>query len=360
MPRAHIVRESTIVRSGRVMQLEGMFDVPPSDISRVEWDVSVPIEERDWQIGLIVGPSGSGKSTIAAELFGEQLVGEHKWAHDRALVDGFPADMTATQVADTLSRVGFSSPPAWRRPYHVLSTGQKFRADVARALAENRGDLVVFDEFTSVVDRQVAQIGSSAVGRAIRATPGQRFIAVTCHYDVEEWLQPDWVLRVDEGRFLWRSVQRRPPIQLDIRRVGTAAWQLFREHHYLSSEILKNAHCFAAFVNGRPAAFVAMAPWSHVRKGAWQMHRVVCLPDFQGVGIGRRFMNHMAHHYATTKGAVYIVTSVRGLIRSLARDRSWTMTRKPSRVQNRPGKNMQQKKISSGRLTATFRYAGTK
>jgi ABC-type ATPase with predicted acetyltransferase domain len=342
------------------MQLEGMFDVLPSDVSRVEWDVSVPVEDRDWQVGLIVGPSGSGKSTIAAELFGEALVDEHEWAHDRALVDGFPADMTATQVADTLSRVGFSSPPAWRRPYHVLSTGQKFRADVARAMAENRSGLVVFDEFTSVVDRQVAQIGSSAVGRAVRATPGQQFIAVTCHYDVEEWLQPDWVLRVDEGRFLWRSVQRRPPITLDIRQCDVEAWRLFREHHYLSRTISNSSRCYVAFVDGRPAAFVAMNPWSHVRRGAWQMHRVVCLPDFQGVGIGRRMMDHVAALFLRESGPVYIVTSVRGLARSLARDPKWRMTRKPSRVTSKPGKNMVQKTISRGRLTTTFRYAGSR
>jgi len=70
MPRAHVVVSSTIRPSARVLQLRGIFDVPPAAESRVEWDVNLPLEERPWSVGLIVGPSGAGKSTVARELFG--------------------------------------------------------------------------------------------------------------------------------------------------------------------------------------------------------------------------------------------------------------------------------------------------
>ena len=58
----------------------------------------------------------------------------------------------------------------WLRPFHVLSNGEQFRATIARALAESaKGrELVVIDEFTSVVDRTVAQIGSAAIAKTIR------------------------------------------------------------------------------------------------------------------------------------------------------------------------------------------------
>jgi len=64
------------------------------------------------------------------------------------------------------------------------------RVDLARALLEK--DFVVFDEFTSVVDRQVAQTTSLAVNKAVRKM-GKKFIAVSCHYDIVDWLEPDWV-----------------------------------------------------------------------------------------------------------------------------------------------------------------------
>ena len=64
------------------------------------------------------------------------------------------------------------------------------RVDLARALLEK--DFVVFDEFTSVVDRQVAQTACIAINKAIKNT-NKKFIAITCHYDVLNYLQPDWV-----------------------------------------------------------------------------------------------------------------------------------------------------------------------
>src|SRR5439155_19760773 len=54
--------------------------------------------------------------------------------------------------------------------------------------------LPIFDEFTSVVDRTVAQIGSAAVAKTIRRS-GKQLVAASCHYDVIEWLQPDWIDR---------------------------------------------------------------------------------------------------------------------------------------------------------------------
>src|SRR6185295_19097477 len=102
--------------------------------------------------------------------------------------------------------------PSWVKPLHVLSNGEQFRANLARTLAESP-DIAVVDEFTSVVDRTVAKIGSAAVAKCVRAS-GRRFVAVSCHADIEEWLQPDWKYDVPAGKLSWRSLQRRPELQL--------------------------------------------------------------------------------------------------------------------------------------------------
>lgn len=62
-----------------------------------------------------------------------------------------------------LSSVGLGSVPAWLRPYHVLSEGEKFRAMMARVICDAPRQVVI-DEFRSVVDRQIAKIGASAFG----------------------------------------------------------------------------------------------------------------------------------------------------------------------------------------------------
>src|SRR5262249_34898072 len=154
----------------------------------------------------------------------------------------------------------------------------------ARLLAE-APELAVMDEYSSVVDRTVAQIGSAALAKVVRQR-GQRFIAVTCHDDVEAWLQPDWGYRPAGNAFTLWGLQRRPPIALDIVRCQAAAWRLFAAHPYLSHALHASAVCFLAVWRERPVAFSAWLPFVSPGPPTRREHRTVTLPDFQGVGIG--------------------------------------------------------------------------
>src|SRR5437016_2644630 len=131
MPTATIHLQTPIYRTARVAQIEGLFDLDPSRVSEIVWTAELPLEEKPWHIGLVVGPSGSGKSTLARQLWPEALACEPAWPRDRAIIDAFPAGMRIKEIVGLLSSVGFSSPPAWLRPYHVLSTGQQFRVKLA-------------------------------------------------------------------------------------------------------------------------------------------------------------------------------------------------------------------------------------
>ena len=102
-------------------------------------------------------------------------------------------------IEKTFTSVGFSSPPSWLKPYKVLSNGEKMRVDLARCLLDNK-ELIVFDEFTSVVNRECAKTTALAISKAIRRSD-KRFIAVSCHDDVIEWLAPDWIYDTDQKRF---------------------------------------------------------------------------------------------------------------------------------------------------------------
>jgi GNAT superfamily N-acetyltransferase len=346
------------------MQLEGLFDVPPSPESSERWDVSLPLDERSWNIGLIVGPSGCGKSTVAREVFGDAVVTGHDWPEHQSVVDGFPVGMSIKDITGLLSSVGFSSPPAWLRPFHVLSTGQQFRVTVARALAEPR-DLVVIDEFTSVVDRTVAQIGSAAVAKAVRGS-GRRFVAVACHYDIIDWLQPDWLYEPATNTFQWRCLQRRPPICLTVRLVSSDAWNLFKKYHYMSAEHHPGARCFVFLLGDDPVAFLSVIhyPGAH---SCWRAHRAVVLPDYGGAGIGSKLAETVAPWFAATGKPFFAITAHPALTRHHARSPLWSMTRKPSMVKSRNsdgeirGKNGYERmgeRMATNRITATFRYAG--
>lgn len=293
--RAQFTLSADVHQSARVMQMAGMMDVPLDEKTSESWDVDVPIEERDWSVGLVVGPSGSGKSSLARQLWPDALMTTPGWSPDRSILDDFPESMSVRDIVKLLNAVGLGSVPAWLRPRHTLSTGEGFRADIARTLAETEG-LVVVDEFTSVVDRQVAQVGSHSVQKAIRRS-GRQFVAVTCHYDVTDWLQPDWVVDMAGGTFSWRSVQPHPPVELRVHPVDHSAWRVFARHHYLSGQLHKAARCFGGFVGDECVAFTSYLHYPHPRTKTIKMgHRLVVLPDWQGLGIGGRLDDWLGQH----------------------------------------------------------------
>jgi hypothetical protein len=169
---------------------------------------SLPIDGDDWQIGVIFGRSGSGKSSIAKKLFLDAYVTGFDYKH-LCVLDDFPEGIETSEVTRLLCSVGFASPPDWLKSYSCLSQGEKMRVDIARALCLPK-KLIVFDEFTSVVDREVAKIASYAISKAIRRQKDKKFIAVTCHYDVVDWLDPDWVFCTDTMEFDRKKESGRP------------------------------------------------------------------------------------------------------------------------------------------------------
>ena len=367
MPHLNFSKSSEIKRTARVAQLEGLFDIVPSPKSTVSYDIDVPIETFDWNIGVIVGPSGCGKTTIARELFGDKIDQGFTWAGDKSIVDSFPKSMAIKDITALLSSVGFSSPPNWLRPYHVLSNGEQFRVGIARGLAESP-DLFVVDEFTSVVDRTVAQIGSAAIAKAVRKR-GQKFVAVACHYDILDWLQPDWVFDPSTSRFA-RDCLQRPQITLSVQPVsGKQYWPIFSKFHYLNRGIHNGAKCFCAFYQGRPVAFTAVLTMPCPQGTRWKEHRTVCHPDFQGVGIGNAMSNFIASCFHGTRGRYYLsVTANPAMVAYRAKSPLWNMTRKPTNNCDQRARRATKAKtaamtqwrqaLGTDRITASFRYCG--
>ena len=159
MPSFDIVRTHDAGNSFRVQSVIGKFDLQSQQVvERFQGEIDLP---NEWNVGLIVGASGTGKTTIAKELFPDAYFDGYEYRQS-SVIDDLPERAKMDEVTRMLNSVGFSSPPSWLKPYSVLSNGQKMRVDMARALLTDE-PLVVFDEFTSVVDRQVAKVGSYAV-----------------------------------------------------------------------------------------------------------------------------------------------------------------------------------------------------
>jgi ABC-type lipoprotein export system ATPase subunit len=355
MQSVKFLKKITYKPTFRTEQICGIYDLEPKKTLEKEFVFDIDLN-FDWQIGMIVGLSGSGKSSLAKELFTKNYDPKHKWTDDTSFLNDFSKDISIKEICKCLSNIGFSSPPLWLLPYRELSTGQKFRVDVVRSILESE-EMCCIDEFTSVVDRNVAKIGSHCIQKFIRKT-NKKFVAVSCHSDIQEWLQPDWIFDVDTNK-LTRGYLQRPKIELKIYEEGIEKWELFRKYHYLNTSIHKGAKCFVGYVWDIPVVFGSYLTFPHPKiKKTKRGHRTVVLPDFQGLGIGNKMSDFVAK-YCINKGFRYFsTTSQPSMIYYRNKSKNWKIIRLPSKLGgfkrntafNRPNST------SFQRITTSFEY----
>lgn len=203
----NITKETKPKETFRVSSVLNAFDLSIDKIKE-HFEGNIDIEDKEWNVGLIVGSSGTGKSTIAKELFPDNYIFEQTYS-EGSVIDDMPKDKSVKEITKAFTSVGFASPPSWLKPYSVLSNGEKMRCDLAKSILEEK-EIVVFDEFTSVVNREVAKTGSFAIQKSIRKL-NKKFVAVGCHSDIIEWLQPDWIYNTDEQRFFFAQANTNDP-----------------------------------------------------------------------------------------------------------------------------------------------------
>jgi len=348
MPNFNIVKEVKPKKTFRVSSVIGKFDLQTEHIKeQFIGDIDL---DNEWQIGCIIGSSGSGKTTIAKELFPDSYITNFKYEAE-TILDDMPKEKSVDEITRTFNSVGFSSPPSWLKPYSVLSNGQKMRVDLANGLLQDK-ELMVFDEFTSVVDRNVAQIGSYAVQKAIRKTK-RKFITVSCHYDIVDWLMPDWIFNTDSMTFqdLRKQKKNRPEIKFEIYQTrDKSIWKMFAKHHYLSHYHNNAANVYVAFVNEQLAGFISILHQPHpIVKNIRRVHRVVVMPDYQGVGVGIRLLEYIGTKYINNKYRFTITTSAPSLINYFKNSINWMCKRFGRNIKHAVGD-------SSSRITTAWEY----
>ena len=310
-----VIDQFSIDTAGYQETFEACFDLP---------DV--------WNVGLIVGRSGTGKTTVLKELFPEAC--KPTFLNPAlTVIDSMPEDCKPSEITQMFNSVGFSSPPSWLKPYPVLSNGEKMRVQLAFALL-SKNEVTAFDEFTSVVDRQVAKIASHCVQKAVRKH-NQKFVACSCHYDVQEWLQPDWIFNTDLMKFenLTDSVglkKNRPVAECEIYRAfdKTEAWNAFKKYHYLSHSHNNAADVYTLYLDGSLCGFFSVLNFPHpVVKKAVRAHRVVVLPDFQGMGLGLIMADAIAAMYVERGYRFFFTTTSPAIVNAFNKSKNWYLKR---------------------------------
>ena len=261
----------------------------------VESPVVIPDLPTDG-IVLIVGTSGSGKSTILKNL-GEYAPPRIEFYN--TVIENFS---TPEHGEELLLACGLRSIPTWFRTPHTLSNGEHHRFEMAMSLDQGINKI---DEFTSVVDRDTAKSLAYSMRKYYdqRGTTEPLYIA-SCHRDIIDWLDPEWVYdtdlqKLDNRRSLLR-LGTRPELTLTIRSSSADYWRYFSKYHYLDTAISKSAHYYVLLLGDKPIGFhAAIHSTNRDIHSYWRGHRTVILPEFQGMGIGTRFSDAVAEIYVS-------------------------------------------------------------
>jgi ABC-type lipoprotein export system ATPase subunit len=257
----------------------------------VEPNVAIPKLPTEG-IVLIVGTSGSGKTTILKTVDDPTPI---QVDYNKTVIENFS---TPERGEELLLACGLRTIPTWFRPPNTLSNGEFHRFEIAVGLDQGH---TIIDEFTSVVDRDTAKSLALSVRKYFDRDPGVLYIA-SCHRDIIDWLDPEWVYdtdlqKLDNRRSLLR-LGTRPELALTIRSTGPDYWRYFSKYHYLDTNMSRSVHCYVLLLGDKPIGFhAAIHSTNRDIHSYWRGHRTVILPEFQGMGIGTAFSDAIAEIY---------------------------------------------------------------
>lgn len=322
--------------------------------------------KTDYNVGLIIGASGSGKTTLAKQIFGDdcfKIVLNEKLP----ILEQFPKNYTYDQCADLLSGVGLTQVPCWIRPVFTLSNGQKYRAEAALMMCSD--EISIIDEWTSVVDRNVAKIMSFCIQKHAR-NQKKRVVLLSCHYDVIDWLNPDWIIDCNkesyqDRRLLWQKFKRSEQLKFDVRKTNSKSWKYFSKYHYLSDKLPGGEnYFFGLFLNETQIGFICFSnyvPHSNKNlKKIFHFNRLVIHPDYSGIGLGIKFINETSKIMSELNYKIMGKFSSTPVYLSMIKNKNWKLKDIKRQIgkMNVGGNMMRKSGFRENIKTYSFEYIG--
>lgn len=326
---------SPVIKSFRGIKAGQSLDIDMEKKSEHHLKVLADIE-TDFNIGLIVGASGSGKTTLGKQIYGEDAFNSIL-KDDEAVIDQFSDEYSYDEIANMLSGVGLTSVPCWIRPAYTLSNGQKARAECALQMATNN-EITIIDEWTSVVDRTVAKVMSHCINKHARKS-NKQIVLIACHYDIIEWLNPDWIIdcntqTFEDRRELSKIEKKKEQLEFTIKPITGESWKYFSKYHYLNDRLVGgiNQH-YGLFYNDIQIGFISYNNYVPRRRGTnsaqklYSMHfnRLVIHPDYCGFGLGIKFLNETAKDMVKRGYKVFGKFSSAPMYASLSKSDLWKL-----------------------------------
>lgn len=103
-------------------------------------------------------------------------------------------------------------------------------------------------------------------------------------------------------------------------------WEIFRKYHYLNTDLHTASQQYVGVLNGEIVCHTGVI-YFPMRKGKKRVHRLVVLPDYQGVGIGTHFIKEVAKITTREGFELNLTTTTPALVGALKRDNEWVLAR---------------------------------
>ena len=124
----------------------------------------------------------------------------------------------------------------------------------------------------------------------------------------------------------------------------------------MNNEINNSSHCYIGYLENNPVCFFAVLHFPHpIAKNIKKGHRLVVLPDYQGLGIGHIFSTFVADLYKKQGYRFIITSSTKSLYKQRSADLRWIVTRK-GRTSNSGG--ILKDTNSQNKITYSYEYIG--
>ena len=133
----------------------------------------------------------------------------------------------------------------------------------------------------------------------------------------------------------------------------------------MNHKVNNASKCYIGYFENNPVVFYAVLHFPHRSVNNFKRgHRLVVLPDYQGLNIGHTFANRIAQRYKDD-GYIFINTSSnKALFWQRQRDPKWVITSKSRKI-NHQGDLSQSDRVGAGfgtqnKYTYSYEYVGNR
>lgn len=134
----------------------------------------------------------------------------------------------------------------------------------------------------------------------------------------------------------------------------------------MNTDLHSGAEQYVGVINGEMVCHTGIIQFP-MQKGKKRVHRLVVLPDYQGIGIGTMFIKAVAKQISARGFEVNLTTTTPALVHALKRDSAWVLARygREKSGMKDYGKRYGKKAahlvnaVSTNRVTYSFWYKAT-